>query len=384
LLRFDNFLYAVAVSALALVGVGGSASAHAQADAAVAAPAPLSRAVAMTGLGAQNVVAAASVRRSASRTPVRRTAARAGQRGTAQDQLGLKSTVALVVDQETSQVLFSKNSEAVLPIASLTKLMTALVVVESKLPLDEMLEVTAEDTNIEWRSRSRLRLGTRLTREDMLHLALMSSENRAAQVLGRNYPGGLPAFVDAMNRKAQQLGMADTRYVEPTGLSSDNRSSAHDLATLARAIYEYPLLRDLSISTRYEVPIGRHQVQFRNTNALVSNPTWDIGLQKTGYIAAAGRCLMMQASLAGRKLIMVFLDSAGKYTRIGDAQRVRRWLESQPMAAAVAVPAVQQLQPSLQPAAVEPAVPADMEDDMGGDAEDAEDLVLPPQPQPVS
>jgi D-alanyl-D-alanine endopeptidase (penicillin-binding protein 7) len=308
--------------------------------------------VAAAGLVPQRV-AAANVRRAAPRNAVRRSAARTTGRSKAKDQLGLKSTVALVVDQDTSQVLFSKNSEAVLPIASLTKLMTALVVVEAGLPLDEPLEITSEDTNYEGLGRSRLRVGTRLTREEMLHLALMSSENRAAHALGRNFPGGLSAFVDAMNRKAQQLGMGDTRYVEPTGLSSDNRSSAHDLATLARAIYEYPLLRELSVSTGYQVPVGRRQVRFRNTNALVNSPSWDIGLQKTGYISAAGRCLMMQASMAGRNLIMVFLDSAGRYTRIGDAQRVRRWLESQP---AVAIPAAVQPAAASEAPASEPAL----------------------------
>lgn len=293
---------------------------------------------------AERRVSAVSVRKAAPRAPVRRAAGKASNRFGPADLMGLKSNVALVVDQDTSQVLFSKNPEAVLPIASLTKLMTALVVVEAKLPLDEMLEVGPTDTNIEGYGHSRLRSGMRLSREDLLHVALMSSENSAAHALGRNYPGGLEAFVAAMNQKAQQLGMSDTRYVEPTGLSSDNRSSAKDLAKLARASYEYPLLRDLSVSTGYELPVGRRSVQFRNTNALVSNPTWDIGLQKTGYIAAAGRCLMMQASLAGRKLIMVFLDSTGKYTRIGDAQRVRRWIESQP-----AVTAPGSVQPASEP-----------------------------------
>ncbi len=301
-------------------------------------------------------LSAVSVRKAAPRAPVRRAASKASRRIGPADLQGLKSTVALVVDQETSEVLFSKNHEAVLPIASLTKLMTALVVVEAKLPLDEMLEVGPTDTNIDGYGHSRLRAGMRLTREDLLHVALMSSENSAAHALGRTYPGGMEAFVAAMNLKAKQLGMSDTRYVEPTGLSSDNRSSARDLAKLARATYEYPLLRDLSVSTGYELPVGRRSVQFRNTNALVNNPTWDIGLQKTGYIAAAGRCLMMQASLAGRKLIMVFLDSTGKYTRIGDAQRVRRWIESQP---AVMVPS------SVHQPAVEPEPMPEMDGDLG-------------------
>jgi D-alanyl-D-alanine endopeptidase (penicillin-binding protein 7) len=242
------------------------------------------------------------------------------------DPLSLKSSVALVLDQDTHEVLLSKNSQAVLPIASITKLMSAVIVTEARQPLDEVLTVTQDDVDTEKNSRSRLAVGTRLTRGEMLHLALMSSENRAAHALGRNYPGGLDAFVAAMNGKARSLGMNDTRYVEPTGLSSSNQSSAHDLATLVNAAYQYPMIRDLSTSQEYEVEIGHRTAQFRNTNGLVRSPSWDIGLQKTGYITEAGRCLVMQASFAGRKLIMVFLDSAGKYSRIGDAERVRKWL----------------------------------------------------------
>jgi D-alanyl-D-alanine endopeptidase (penicillin-binding protein 7) len=245
------------------------------------------------------------------------------------DSLDLKSSVALVLDQDTNEVLFSKNSQAVLPIASLTKLMTALVVTEAKLPLDEMLTVTQDDVDTEKGSRSRLRVGTTLSREEMLHLALMSSENRAAHALGRYYPGGLDAFVEAMNGKARSLGMADTHYVEPTGLSSRNQSSARDLATLVKAAHEHQIIREFSTSPEYEVELGNRPAQFRTTNSLVKSPLWEIGLQKTGYISEAGRCLVMQAKLAGRQLIMVFLDSAGKYSRIGDAERVRRWISTE-------------------------------------------------------
>ena len=244
------------------------------------------------------------------------------------DALDLKSGVALVLDQDTNEVLFSKNSQAVLPIASLTKLMTAVVVTEAKLPLDETLTVTQDDVDTEKHSRSRLKVGTQLTRGEMLHLALMSSENRAAHALGRHYPGGLDAFVEAMNHKAQELGMTDTKYVEPTGLSSRNQSSARDLATLVKAAHNHQIIRELSTSPEYQVAIGNRQMQFRNTNMLVRNPTWDIGLQKTGYISEAGRCLVMQAQMAGRKLIMVFLDSAGSRSRIGDAERVRKWINA--------------------------------------------------------
>jgi serine-type D-Ala-D-Ala endopeptidase (penicillin-binding protein 7) len=262
----------------------------------------------------------------------------------ADDPLDLKSSVALVIDQDTDEILLSKNPEAVLPIASITKLMTALVVTEARLPMDEMLVVSQDDVDATSASgaRSRLRLGTALSRGEMLHLALMSSENRAAHVLGRTYPGGMAPFVTAMNARARLLGMADTRYVEPTGLSSDNQSSAQDLARLVRAASEHPIIRDLSTSTEASVPVGRQQVQFRTTNGLVRNPEWDIGLQKTGYISAAGRCLVMQTQVAGRKLIMVLLDSAGKYSRLGDAERIRKWLATAPFVpSAVAAPLTQ-------------------------------------------
>ncbi len=231
-----------------------------------------------------------------------------------------------MLDQDTKEVLFSKNPQAVLPIASITKLMTALVVTEARQSLDEVLEITQEDVDTEKGSRSRLVVGTQLSRENMLHLALMSSENRAAHALGRHYPGGIDAFVAAMNRRARDLGMGDTRYVEPTGLSSLNQSSARDLATLVNAAHQHRIIRELSTSLEYQVEVGNRELMFRNTNGLVRSPAWDIGLQKTGYISEAGRCLVMQTQLAGRKLIMVFLDSAGKYSRIGDAERVRRWI----------------------------------------------------------
>lgn len=241
------------------------------------------------------------------------------------DELDLKSSVALVLDQDTDEVLFSKNSDAVLPIASITKLMTALVVAEADLPLDEVLKISAADVD-SGTSRSRLRVGTKLSRAEMLHLALMSSENRAAHALGRHYPGGMTAFVAAMNQKAQALGMQDTQYVDPTGLSSLNRSSATDLAVLVRAADKVDLIRQHSTSPAHAVAVGPRNVQFRNTNGLVRAGDWDIGLQKTGYIREAGRCLVMQAQIEGRKLIMVLLDSAGKYSRIGDAERIRKWL----------------------------------------------------------
>ncbi len=250
----------------------------------------------------------------------------AGLQGT-HDDLNLKSSVAYVIDQDTHEVLLSKNDQAVLPIASITKLMTGLIISESKLSLDESITITQDDVDTEKGSSSRLRPGTTLTRGELLHLALMASENRAAHALGRTYPGGMPAFVGLMNAKASQLGMRDTRYIEPTGLSSKNQSSAKDLATLVGTAYHDPMLRELSTSPSYAVEVGNHTLQYRTTNRLVKNPNWDIGLQKTGYISEAGQCLVMQTKMAGRKLIMVFLDSAGKLSRIADAERVRRWVE---------------------------------------------------------
>jgi len=250
---------------------------------------------------------------------------RAGLHGTP-DPLDLKSSVALVIDQDTQQVLFSKNPDAVLPIASITKLMTAMVVLEAGQSLDERLSISQDDVDTEKGSRSRLQVGSSLSRGDMLHLALMASENRAAHALGRYFPGGMTAFVDAMNRKAQALGMGSTRYVEPTGLSSANQSNAHDLSLLVRAASDHQLIRELSTTADASVNVGSRALQFRNTNGLIRNPSWDIGLQKTGYISEAGRCVVMQAQLAGRKLIMVLLDSAGRYSRIGDAERLRNWI----------------------------------------------------------
>ena len=244
------------------------------------------------------------------------------------DPLDLKSSVALVVDQDTKEVLLSKNDHAVLPIASITKLMTGLLVAEANLPMDEIITITQDDVDTEKHSSSRLRVGTQLSRGEMLHLALMSSENRAAHALGRTYPGGLQYFVQLMNQKAKLLGMSETQYVEPTGLSSRNQSSAHDLATLVNVAHGNTLLRQLSTSPSHEVAVGNRMLQFNNTNSLVKSDRWDIGLQKTGYISEAGRCLVMQAEVAGRKLIMVFLDSMGKYSRQGDAERVRHWVEN--------------------------------------------------------
>lgn len=258
------------------------------------------------------------------------------------DALALKSSVALVIDQDTNEVLYRKNDQAVLPIASITKLMTGVVISEAKLPMDESVIISQADVDTEKGSSSRLMVGTQLTRGELLHLALMSSENRAAHALGRSYPGGLQAFVALMNAKARALGMHDTRYVEPTGLSSQNQSSARDLAVLVNFASADPLLRELSTSPAHQVAVGRRVLQYNTTNQLVKNPDWEIGLQKTGYISEAGQCLVMQAKVAGRKLIMVFLDSAGKLSRIADAQRVRRWVESGSVGTGVKFSALEQ------------------------------------------
>ena len=242
------------------------------------------------------------------------------------DPLDLHSSVALVVDQDTNEVLFEKNKHAVLPIASVTKLMTALVTVEANLPLDEELQVS-QDELVRARIRSNLRPGMEVTRGTALHLALMSSENRAAQLLGRTYPGGLTRFVEAMNAKARLLGMNDSHFADPTGLSPENRSSASDLVRLVKAAYEHDVIRQYSVSGELALPVGKRTVNYRNTN-LTNNPEWDIGLQKTGYISAAGRCLVMQVVIEGKRVVMVFLDSVGKYSRLGDAERIRHFLQS--------------------------------------------------------
>ncbi len=245
------------------------------------------------------------------------------------DPLDLKSNVAFVLDQNNSEVLFEKNANVALPIASITKLMTGLIVVEAGQDLNELLTVTDDDVDYLKHSSSRLKVGSTMTRGQMLHIALMSSENRAASALGRNYPGGLPAFVEAMNAKAQSLGMFDTRYVDSSGLSSMNVSTARDLAKLVMVAHQQPLLRQYSTDPKSVVSTSNgHPMQFANTNHFVSNPAWDIGLQKTGFINEAGRCMVMQAIIQGRAVIMVFLDAKGKQGRTSDVGRMRKWLES--------------------------------------------------------
>jgi len=242
-------------------------------------------------------------------------------------RLALESSAAVVLDQDTGRVLYGKNAQSIAPIASITKLMTAMVVLDAELDMDEPITITHADADALRNTRSRLNEGATLRREELLRLALMSSENRAAAALSRAYPGGREAFIRAMNLKAQSLGLTGTRYADATGLSSSNVSTAEDLAALVRAAHTYPRIREFSTATSHEVVVGGRRLAYHNTNALVSNDNWDIGLSKTGFINEAGRCLVMQAVLAGRNVVIVLLDSWGKYARMTDALRIRSWME---------------------------------------------------------
>jgi D-alanyl-D-alanine endopeptidase (penicillin-binding protein 7) len=245
-----------------------------------------------------------------------------------QQGLGLCSHAVLIQDQATGAVLYAKNASAVRPIASITKLMTAMVVLDAGQPLEHWLTIGYGDVDFLRGTRSRLPVGALLTREDMLRLALMSSENRAASVLARHYPGGTQAFVRAMNYKASALGLRDTYFLEPTGLSSANISSARDLVKLVAAAHRYPMIREFTTTPQYAVYVGGRPLLYRNTNSLVNSPVWNIGLSKTGFIRASGMCLVMQAWLDRRPVIMVLLNSPSRFTRIGDANRIREWFKA--------------------------------------------------------
>jgi len=251
----------------------------------------------------------------------------AGGAGLAEPR-GLRSTAALVLDTTRSSVLYSRHAEVAMPIASITKLMTALVVMDAAQPLDEQLTVTADDVFHGKGTRSRLVPGTHLSRGDLMHLALMASENRAAHALGRNFPGGLEACVAAMNAKARELGMISTHFVEPTGLSEENVASPEDLSKLVMAAAKVPAIREYSTDGDYEVQVGRRMVRFRTTDSLVTRPDWKIEVQKTGYISSAGRCLVMQTVIEDRTIVIVLLNSYGKRTRVADARRIRKWMEA--------------------------------------------------------
>jgi serine-type D-Ala-D-Ala endopeptidase (penicillin-binding protein 7) len=242
----------------------------------------------------------------------------------------LRSASVLVEDQRTGECLIQKRAAAVVPIASITKLMTAMVVLDAQMDLKESLVIKSEDMDTLRHSRSRLPVGARITREEALLLALMASENRAAHILGRTYPGGIDAFVMAMNAKARSLGLAETRFNDPTGLSSGNVSSARNLADMVNAAYNYRLIREFSTREEATVRSGRRTLVFRNTNRLIRSPRWQIGLSKTGFIDEAGRCLVMQAQVAQRPVLIVLLDAQGKLTRLGDANRIKQWMEGTP------------------------------------------------------
>lgn len=248
-------------------------------------------------------------------------------------RLGIKSGQALVVDQESGEVLYSKNTDDVVSIASITKLMTAIVILDSGVPLLEEITIDRKDVDRYKGSRSKLSVGTTLMRAEALKLALMASENRAAAALARTFPGGTEAFVDEMNAKAYELGLLDTRFVDSTGLRPENVSTADDLAKLVSVAHSFPMIRDYTTSPAFAVESpsrqGTRVLHFVNSNRLVRSSTWDIGLSKTGYISEAGRCLVMQARIADRSLIIVLLDSWGKHTRIGDANRIKNWLETE-------------------------------------------------------
>ena len=243
--------------------------------------------------------------------------------------LGLHSSAVLVLDQMSGSILYEKNAGAVVPIASITKLMTAMVSLDAQPSLHELMTISEEDIDTLKGTRSRLKVGTQLSREEMLRLALMSSENRASSALSRYYPGGRPAFIAAMNRKAQSLGLVDTHFEDSTGLNSANVSSARDLVKMVAAAHQYPLIREFSTAAEYDVIVDGRVQEFHNTNSLVrsANSGWDIGLSKTGFINEAGKCLVMQAWFNHKPMIIVLLDSWGKMTRIGDANRIKKWVE---------------------------------------------------------
>jgi D-alanyl-D-alanine endopeptidase (penicillin-binding protein 7) len=243
------------------------------------------------------------------------------------DGPSLRSSSVLIWDATHSAVLYSRRADVAMPIASITKLMTALVVLQGGQSLDEFIEITRDDIFVGKSGFSRLKVGTVLSRGDLMHLALMSSENRAAHALGRTYPGGLKAFVQAMNEQAGALGMSHSHFVDPAGLSSENVASSADLSKLVMAASDNPVIREYSTDKGYVVRSGRQMLSFRNTDSLVSNPNWNIIVQKTGYISEAGKCLVMQAIIEGRTVVIVLLDSFGKYTRVADAKRIKKWME---------------------------------------------------------
>ncbi len=303
------------------IALGVTASASGPATAAVSKKKPVVAKKTSSKAPAKNI------RKAAAKPKVHPTALRIDDDGAGTIEQVRSASVA-VIDQSTGDVLYEKNADAVVPIASITKLMTAMVALDVQPDLNETLTITEADVDTIKGTHSRLAVGTQLTREEMLRLALMSSENRAAAALSRHYPGGRAAFVAAMNAKAKMLGLTDTRFADPTGLTPENVSSARDLVKLVNAAHQYPLIREFTTTDEYQVVIRGRAQTFRNTNALVRKDDWNIGLSKTGFISEAGKCLVMQAWLANKPMIIVLLDSWGKLTRIADAQRIKRWVET--------------------------------------------------------
>ncbi|MBL8472218.1 MAG: D-alanyl-D-alanine endopeptidase [Rhodocyclaceae bacterium] len=286
-----------------------------------------------------------AVARHAAKAPAKKTAAvyRKANRGASEPDFmadgspNIKSAAVLVQDSSSGEILYSRNADSVVPIASITKLMTAMVVLDAKPSLDEQIAVNDEDIDTIKGTHSRLYVGAELSREEMLRLALMSSENRAASALGRNYPGGRAAFIAAMNRKSAELGLHNTRFYDTTGLNPSNVSSPQDLARMVEAASHYPLIREFTTEREYRVAVGERNMRFVNTNALVSNPDWQIGVSKTGYTNEAGKCLVMKAWLREKPVIIVLLDSVGRLTRIGDANRIKKWVEKVSLGAQAAM-----------------------------------------------
>lgn len=331
-----RLLSALAIGLFALSGAGAAEVAPASQPAAPVKAAPTAKA-AVSKKSPQKTTARQAAKKTAAKKSSKtvrkarkvKSAAASSEQWQATQKLAVASSAALVVEQgRGGATLFEKNAEAVLPIASISKLMTAMVVLDGAPEMDEIITITDDDVDYLRGSRSRLRVGSRLTREDALLVALMSSENRAANALGRHYPGGMAAFVAAMNRKAAELGMYHSSFEEPTGLSSNNVATAHDLALMVSAAHQYPLIRDFSTTPSASISVSGHSLAYNNTNQLVKNSAWEIGVSKTGFIHEAGKCLVMQAMLAEKPVVIVLLDSSGKLTRIGDANRIKRWIES--------------------------------------------------------
>lgn len=254
--------------------------------------------------------------------------AKSSAKPVARNKADVRSAAFVIVDDQNDDILLAQKADTAMPIASITKLMTAIVVLDANQPLEEELKITKADRDIEIGRRSRLVVGASLTRGELLHLALMSSENRAANAVGRNYPGGIPGLLKAMNAKAKSLGMKSARFVDATGLSNGNVASPRDLVKLVDAASSIPLIREYSTDSEQTVMVGKYPVEYRNTNLLVRKPDWDVVVQKTGFTNAAGQCLVMKAIIGERPVVMVLMNSFGKYTRVADARRVRKWMET--------------------------------------------------------